>query len=156
MNNIQLIDCSHETYEVDMVSLRNVLDLLHSSKSNGAYFNQKTKRWVMHSSLVEKFCILEPIISVEDAHPYTRKPVNQLTIKQFYGGNEYCVRLDKFDKGVVETIKKINGAYYLAHGGWWIIVAKFYDQLINQIKVRFPQIKLNDQLEKWKRRKILL
>jgi hypothetical protein len=54
----------------------------------------------MHSSLVEKFsklvkehaCILEPIINVEDAHPYTRKPINQLTIKQYYGGNEYQAR----------------------------------------------------------------
>ncbi len=156
MNNIQLIDCGHETYEVDMVSLRNVLDLLHSLKSNGAYFNQKTKRWDMHSSLVEKFsklvkehaCILEPKISVEDAHPYTKKPVNQLTINQYYGGNEYCVRLDKFEKGVVETIKAIDGAYYLAHGGCWIIDSKFYDPLIKQIKVRFPQIKINDQLDK--------
>jgi|LakMenE18May11ns_1017448.scaffolds.fasta_scaffold8936649_1 hypothetical protein len=156
MNNIQLIDCGYEAYEVDMVSLRNVLDLLHSLKSNGAYFNQKTKRWAMHSSLVEKFsklvkehaCILEPIIKVEDAHPYTKKPVNQLTIKQYYGGNEYCVRLDKFEKGVVETIKAIDGAYYLAHGGWWIIDSKFYDPLIKQIKVRFPQIKINDQLDK--------
>ncbi len=58
----------------------------------------------MHSTLVEKFsklvkehaCLLEPIISVEDAYPYTRKPVNQLTIKQCYNGKEYCVRLDKF------------------------------------------------------------
>jgi hypothetical protein len=55
MNNIQLIDCGYETYEVDMVSLRNVLDFLHSLKSNGAYFNQETKRWAVHSSLVEKF-----------------------------------------------------------------------------------------------------
>ena len=55
MNNIQLIDCGYETYEVGMVSLRNVLDLLHSLKSNGAYFNQKTKRWAMHSSLVFNF-----------------------------------------------------------------------------------------------------
>jgi hypothetical protein len=156
MNNIQLIDCDYETYEVDMVSLRNVLDLLHSLKSNGAYFNQKTKRWAMHSSLVEKFsklvkehaCILKPIIKVEDAHPYTMKPVNQLTIKQYYGGNEDCVRLDKFEKGVVETIKPIDGAYYLAHGGWWIIDSKFYDPLIKQIKVRFPQIKINDQPDK--------
>lgn len=156
MNNIQLIDCGYETYEVDMVSLRNVLDLLQSLKANGAYFNQKTKRWAMHSTLVEKFsklvkehaCLLEPVISVEDAYPYTRKPVNQLTIKQYYDGKEYCVRLDKFEKGVVETIKAIKGAYYLAHGGWWIIDAKFYDQLINQIKVKFPQIKINDQLDK--------
>jgi len=154
MNNIQLIDCVHETYEVDMVSLRNVLDLLHSLKSNGAYFNQKTKRWAMHSSLVDQFsklvkehaCNLEPIISVEDAHPHTKKPVNQLTIKQDYGGNKYCARLDKFEKGVVETIKAIDGAYYLAHDGWWIIDAKFYDQLIKQFK--FPQIKINDQLDK--------
>jgi hypothetical protein len=55
MNNIQLIDCGYETYEVDMVSLRNFLDLLQSLKTNGAYFNQKTKRWAMHSTLVEKF-----------------------------------------------------------------------------------------------------
>jgi hypothetical protein len=55
MNNIQLIDSGHETYKVDMVSLRNVFDLLLSFQSNGAYFNQKTKRWAMHSSLVEKF-----------------------------------------------------------------------------------------------------
>ncbi len=109
----------------------------------------------MHSSLVEKFsklvkehaCILEPIISVEDAHPYTKKQVNQLTIKQYYDGNEYCVRLDKFEKGVVEKIKAIDGAYYLAHGGWWIIDSKFYDPLIKQIKVRYPQIKINDQLD---------
>jgi hypothetical protein len=149
MNNIQLIDCGYETYEVDMVSLRNVLDLIHSLKSNGAHFNQKTKRWAMHSSLVEKFsklvkehaCILEPIISVEDAHPHKKKPVNQLTIKQYYGGNEYCVRLDKFEKGVVETIKAIDGAYYSAHGDWRISDAKSYDLLIKQIKVRFPQIK---------------
>jgi hypothetical protein len=75
-------------------------------KSNGANINQKTKRWALHSSLVEKFsklvkeqaCLLEQIISVEDAHPYTRKPVNQLTIKQYYGGKEYCVRPDKFEK----------------------------------------------------------
>ncbi len=115
----------------------------------------------MHSSLVEKFsrlvkehaCILEPIIRWEDAHPYTRKPVNQLTIKQYYGGNEYCVRLDKFEKGVVETIKAINGAYYLTHGGWWIIDATFYDQLINQIKFRFPQIKINYQLDKMETQK---
>jgi hypothetical protein len=128
MNNIQLIDCGYETYEFDMVSLRNVLDLLHSLKSNGAYFNQKTKRWAIHSFLFDQFtklvkehaCFFEPIISVEDAHPHTKKPVNQLTIKQDYGGNEYCVRLDKFEKGVVETIKAIDGAYYLAHGGWWI------------------------------------
>jgi hypothetical protein len=140
-----------------MVSLRNVLNLLHSLKSNGADFNQKIKRVAMYSSLVEKFsklvkehaCILEQIINVEDAHPYTKKPVNQLTIKQkIYGGNAYCVRLDKFEKGVVETIKTIFGAYYLAHGGWWIMDAKFYDQLIKQIKVRFPQIKINDQLDK--------
>jgi hypothetical protein len=51
-------------------------------------------------------------------------------------------------KGVVGTIKAIDGAYYLANGGWWIIDAKFYDQLIKQIKVRFPQIKINDQLDK--------
>jgi hypothetical protein len=43
MNNIQLIDCGHETYEAYMVSLRNVLHLLHSLKAKGAYFNQKTK-----------------------------------------------------------------------------------------------------------------
>jgi hypothetical protein len=43
MNNIQLIDCGQKTYEVYMVSLRNVLDLLHSLKSNGAYFNQTQK-----------------------------------------------------------------------------------------------------------------
>ncbi len=43
MNNIQLFDCGHETYEVDMVGSRNVLDLLHSLKSNCVYFNQKTK-----------------------------------------------------------------------------------------------------------------
>jgi hypothetical protein len=55
MNNIQLIDCGYETNEVDMVSLRNVLDLLHSLKSNGAYLNQKTKRWAMHSSLLRNF-----------------------------------------------------------------------------------------------------
>jgi hypothetical protein len=35
MYNIQLIDCGYETHELDMVSLRNVLDLLHSLKSNG-------------------------------------------------------------------------------------------------------------------------
>ncbi len=52
---------------------------------------------------------MKPIISVEDAYPYTRKPVNQLTIKQYYDGKEYCVRLDKFEKGVVETIKTIKG-----------------------------------------------
>jgi hypothetical protein len=85
---------------------------------------------------------------VEDAHPYTRKPVYQLTIELYYGGKEYCVRPDKFEKSVVETIKVIYGAYYLAHGGWWIIDAKLYDQLINQIKVRFPQITINDQLDK--------
>jgi hypothetical protein len=55
MNNIQLIDCGHETYEVDMVSLRTVFDLLHLLKSNGAYLNQKTKRWAMHLSSVKKF-----------------------------------------------------------------------------------------------------
>ena len=100
----------------------------------------------MHSSLVEKFsklvkehaCLLEPITSVEDAHTYTREPVNQLTIQQDYVGKEYCGRPDKFEKGVVKTFKAINEAYYFAHGGWWIIDAKFYDQLINQIKVRFP------------------
>jgi hypothetical protein len=86
----------------------------------------------MHSSLVEKFS----------------KLVSQLITKQHYGGKEYCVRLDKFEKGVVETIEAINGAYYLSHGAWWIIDANFYDQLINQIKVRFPQFKLNDQLDK--------
>ncbi len=63
-------------------------------------------------------------------------------------GKEYCVRLDNFEKCVVETIKQIEGAYYFAHGGWWIIDAKFYDQLINQIKVKFPQIKVKDQLDK--------
>jgi hypothetical protein len=92
MNKIQLIDCGYETYEVNMVSLKNVSDLLKSLKANSAYFNQKTKRWAMHSTLVEKFsklvkehaCLLKPIISVEDAYPYTRKPVNQLTIKQCY------------------------------------------------------------------------
>ena len=156
MNNIQLINCGHDTFEVDMVTLRHVLDLLQSLKANGAYFNQKTKRWAMHSSLVDKFstlvkehaCLLEPIINEEDAHPYTRKPVNQLTIREYYDGKEYCVRLDKFDKGVVETIKAIKGAYYLAHGGWWIIDARFYDQLITLIKSRFPQLKINDQLDK--------
>jgi hypothetical protein len=30
---------------------------------------------------------------------------------------------------------------------FWIIDAKFYDQLINQIKVRFTQIKINEQLD---------
>ncbi len=99
-----------------------------------------------HKLVKEHACILEPIINVEDANPYTKKPVNQLTIKQYYGGNEYCVRLDKFEKGVVETIKAIDGAYYLAHGGWWIIDAKFYDQLIKKIKVRFLQIQL-DKME---------
>ncbi len=77
MNNIQLIDCGYETYEVDMVSLRYVFDLLQSMKANGAYFNQKTKRWAMHSTLVEKFtklvkehaCLLEPVISVAHAFP---------------------------------------------------------------------------------------
>jgi hypothetical protein len=44
MNYIQLIDCGNETYEVDMVSIRNVLNLLNSLKSNGVYFNQKTKK----------------------------------------------------------------------------------------------------------------
>jgi hypothetical protein len=115
MNNIQLIDCGYETYVVDMVSLRNVLDLLQSLKANGSYFNQKTKRWAMHLTLVEKFsklvkehaCLLEQIISVLDAYPYKRKPVNQLTIKQNYDGKEYCVRLDQFEKGVVEIIKTI-------------------------------------------------
>jgi hypothetical protein len=43
MNNIQLFDCGHETYEVNMVSLRKVLDLIYSLKSNGVYLNQKTK-----------------------------------------------------------------------------------------------------------------
>ncbi len=87
---------------------------------------------------------MEPVISVEEADLYTRKQVNHLTIKQYYDGKEYCVRLDKFEKGLVETIKAIKGAYYLAHGGWCIIDAKFYDQLINHIKVKFPQIKIND------------
>jgi hypothetical protein len=83
MNYIQLFDCGYEVY---MVSFRNVLDLLQSLKANGAYFNQKTKRWAMHSTLVEKFlklvkehaCLLETIISVEDSYPYTGKPFNQL------------------------------------------------------------------------------
>jgi hypothetical protein len=110
----------------------------------------------MHSSLVDKFsklvkehaCLLEPIINEEDAHTYTRKPVNQLTIKQYNDGKEYCVRLDKFEKDVVETIKAIKGVYYLSDGGWWIIDARFYDLLITLIKARFPQLKINDQLDK--------
>jgi hypothetical protein len=63
MKNIQLIDCGYETYNVDMVSLRNVLDLLQSLKAKN--------------------------IERQD-------------------GKEYCVRLDKFEKGVRCTSLQIS------------------------------------------------
>jgi hypothetical protein len=51
---------------------------------------------------------LDPIISVEYAYPCRQKPVHQITIKQYYDGKEYCVRLDKFEKGVVERLKRLK------------------------------------------------
>jgi hypothetical protein len=63
--------------------------------------------------------ILICLFNVEDAYPYTRKPVNQLTIKRYYDGKDYCVRLDKFEKGVVETIKAIKRG--ILFSSWWLV-----------------------------------
>ena len=76
MNQIEFVQVDNDTYELEMVSFKGVLDQIHLLKPKGCYYNRLTNRWAclshLFSELKQNIFPLAQII----------EPVSEPTIKQ--------------------------------------------------------------------------
>lgn len=154
MNQIEFVQVDNDTYELEMVSFKRVLDQIHLLKPKGCYYNRLTNRWACPSHLFSE--LKQNIFSL--AHiiePVSEPPIKKIKLdmesddyKQIYIShlNPYkiSVKLSNYDAQIVASIKEIKGAYFSKP--FWIVKVEDLDILKTKLE-QFKEWNLVETLD---------
>ena len=159
MNQIQMIDVGNGVGngEIDMITMKKVLEKIQSMKLQGAYYCQESKKWRIPVGLYEELkknteneaSFIEPVAQVSDQYKsnYIKQANqnNELLICK-YNQSQISLKLTNYDEAIIKVLKSIRYASYKKEYGW-VIYLNHYDFLIYQLKSQFPQLKINNKLD---------
>ena len=157
MNQIQMIDVGNGVYEIDMITMKKVLEKIQSMKLQGAYYCQESKKWRIPVGLYEELkknteneaSFIEPVAQVSDQYKSNfikqANQNNELLICK-YNQSQISLKLTNYDEAIIKVLKSIRYASYKKEYGW-VIYLNHYDFLIYQLKSQFPQLKINNKLD---------
>ena len=118
-----MIDVGNGVYEIDMITMKKVLEKIQSMKLQGAYYCQESKKWRIPVGLYEELkknteneaSFIEPVAQVSDQYKsnYIKQANqnNELLICK-YNQSQISLKLTNYDEAIIKVLKSIRYASY--------------------------------------------
>ena len=118
-----MIDVGNGVYEINMITMKKVLEKIKSMKLQGAYYCEESKKWRIPVGLYEELkknteneaSFIEPVAQVSDQYKsnYIKQANqnNELLICK-YNQSQISLKLTNYDEDMIKVLKSIRYASY--------------------------------------------